>query len=461
MGEPMSPEEEASLYLDMQRNDPRKDYKGYFRPKLAVDAFWTEDLVHLRGIVAECRPDMMIADFFVDAVRDISRETGIPFAMVWPQMPYGMVGASYIPGIPGLQIDALSSEHASFWTRLRAEVRPLRALPAIIPYLRSISSMRRAAGVTYSLPILGKPDYLVLVNSFWGVETPKDLPPLLTAVGPILPDEYPVLDEALNRFYKSHQRVIYISFGTHVQLELSHIDGFLGAFSRLLASGLVDGIIWAVSHRAWPIFAQNPSLASILDSQDPSWYFTLFAPQRAVLDRPETCLFVTHGGSNSINEALFHGTRMLVLGLFFDQPLNGLRIQEAGVGLTLDKASFTENDTFNKAYRLLTDESGTIAKDVERMRRIARISSRKKHYAADLIEEMLCDGKFSSSETRGSDDRLVRTRRRPMHLQTPDARMSVWRARNWDITSMSMVALAGFVWLAYQARSHLASRSSI
>ncbi len=170
MGEPMAAEQEAAHYLDMQQSDPRRDYWGYFRPKLTVDAFWTSDFAFLKDIVAASKPDMIVADFFVDAVRDIQYITGIPVAMVWPQMPYGFAKVSYIPGVPGFQIDALSSEHASLETRVRAELRPLRALPAIIHYLSFVRNMRRAAGVNYSLPHAQRtPDHLALVNSFWGL----------------------------------------------------------------------------------------------------------------------------------------------------------------------------------------------------------------------------------------------------------------------------------------------------
>lgn len=474
MGEPMAQDKEAAHYLDMQHSDPRKDYRGYFRPKFTVDSFWTSDFTFLKDIVPRCEPDVIVADFFVDAVRDIQHQTGIPVAMVWPQMPYGMAGASYIPGMPGFQIDALSGERASLWTRLRAELRPLRALPAVLPYLGFIRRMRRAAGVHYSLPVLNKPGYLALVNSFWGLETPKDLPPLIAAVGPILADEYPPLDGATESFLSAHQHVVYVSFGTHIQLQPYHLERFLAAFSALFTEGLIDGVIWAANDAQRRLFnpeqrvqvgTRSAPVRDILQNNDASWHFTPFAPQRAILDRPETVLFVTHGGGSSVNEALFHGTPMLGLGFFFDQPLNGLRIQEAGVGLALDKAGFSEAEVVDKCRAILEDKHGTFAQDVERMRRIARVSSRKKHHAADLIEEVMYDRMFSLNPpgiaehaTRHGHHRPVAERRRPMHLQTADARMSAWRAKNWDLTCLGGVTIAATVGVGYFTYLRLSSR---
>jgi UDP:flavonoid glycosyltransferase YjiC (YdhE family) len=468
MGEAMTPEQEEAHYLDIQQTDPRRDYWGYFRPKHRVDAFWTSDFAFLNDIVATVKPDVIVADFFVNAARDIQYQTGIPVAMVWPQMPYGHGKVPYIPGVPGLQIDALSSEHASLTTRLRAELRPLRALPAIVNYLRFVRGMRRAAGVSYSLPSLSRtPDHLALVNSFWGLETPKDLPPLIAAVGPILADEYPPLDGQLEDFLGRKRRVVYMSFGTHILLQEDHVARFLDAFTVLIREKVIDGVIWvanATQLRLFPLdravygSTGETTLHHVLENNDRAWYFTPFAPQRAVLDHPHTVLFVTHGGGSSVNEALFHGTPMLCLGFFFDQPLNGLRIEEAGVGLAMDKADFSTSEIANKCRTLLSDDDRLVGQNVQRMAHIARASARKKYHAADLIEEIMYDrmyGSSSSEVTQRGDNGAIRRRTRgptrPPHLQTADARMSVWRAQNWDLTCLGCAAFAGALGLGYHA----------
>ncbi|KAI2466977.1 UDP-glucosyl transferase family protein [Annulohypoxylon bovei var. microspora] len=466
MGPPMDLETESAHYLQMQNSDIRKSYRDYFRPKFNVDAFWASDYSFLGDVCEEFKPDMIVADFFVDsAVRDIKHQTGIPIATLWPQMPYAMVGASYIPGLPGFQVDALTSEYASLWTRIRAALRPLRAMSAVIPYLRFVREMRLKAGVNYTLPILKKPDYLVLVNSFWGIETPKDLPPLVAAIGPILSEEFEPLSGPLEVFFEDHRRVMYVSFGTHIQVAPRDLEKFVGAFSELLNEGLVDGIIWAANNTQRGLFDRDQTLryghtkiGAILDNHDPSWFFTPFAPQRAVLARQETVLFVTHGGGSSVNEATFHETPMLSIGFFFDQLLNGLRIQEAGVGSALDKANFSEAEILEKSRVLLQDRDGTIAQDVRRMGHVARISARKKEFAADLIEEVLYDHRFSLVPP-GATASESGHRRRPMHLQTADARMSAWRAQNWDLTALAVTSVAVVGYLSWTAVDLLRTRA--
>ncbi|KAK4663424.1 hypothetical protein QC763_608230 [Podospora pseudopauciseta] len=454
MGDPLTPEQEEAHYLALQNTDIRVDYKSYFAPKYTVDAFWTSDYTHLLRITKAISPDAIVTDFFVEATRDMQKQFGVPVAMVWPQMPYGMVSAGHIPGIPGFQVDALTSEKASFWQRIRAALRPLRAITTVVPYLRWVKRMRREAGVNYPLAgvTAGKPDYLGLVNSFWGLETPKDCPPLLQAVGPILSEEYPGLDGELRGFYErgKKRRVVYVCFGTHITLPTEQVVMFLGALGDLLADGLVDGVIWTVGKKQrqqfqpllnqWTGGVREP-VGMLLENQSERWYFTPFAPQRAILDHPDTILFVTHGGGSSINEAMYHGVRMLSLGFFFDQLLNSLRIVEAGVGLGLDKATFTRDEIYDKGRQVLLDEDGSFARNVERMRHIARISARKKHYAADLIEEMMYDAKFGLDPNSG--------KMRPMHLQTADVRMPIWKAKNLDLLLLGGLATAGFAGVSY------------
>lgn len=76
-----------------------------------------------------------------------------------------------------------------------------------------------------------------------------------------------------------------------------------------------------------------------------------YAPQLAILER--TSVFVTHGGANSVMEAMHAGVPLLVIPLSTDQPVQAHFVREAGVGLTLDRASVTADACEEALTRLL------------------------------------------------------------------------------------------------------------
>ncbi|KAF5019872.1 hypothetical protein F66182_8108 [Fusarium sp. NRRL 66182] len=415
------------------------------KSKWFFDHFWTDTY---KGLFALCedqatKPDFIIADFFADsAARDILKQFNIQLASVWPQMPYAMAPVSYQPGQPGFQADgALTSEHASLSSRFWNEFVVVAALPTIIPFLFWTKRMRLDAGVNYSHAVLTKPDYLVLVNSFWGLEAPKELPPLMAPVGPILSDEYPPLDQDLSEFLDTHSKTIYVSLGTHVSLPADELEKVLLGLIQALGAGSINGVIWAVprkpranfdTSKSYHLPGSSISVADLLKDAHPHFRLPVFAPQRAVLAHRSTVLFLTHGGGSSANEALFHATPVLTIGYFFDQLCNSARLTAAGVGLSLDKSYLTPSSISSAIADIITDADGSFTRNVRRMQRIATINSKRKHVAADLVEEVMVD-----QELRFRNGIELR----PMHLQTADMRMPIWKARNWDMWLISLTGL--------------------
>ncbi|MEV0718732.1 macrolide family glycosyltransferase [Asanoa sp. NPDC050611] len=107
-------------------------------------------------------------------------------------------------------------------------------------------------------------------------------------------------------------------------------------------------------------------------------------PQPEVLAR--AALFVTHGGMNSVNEALHAGEPMLVVPQGADQPLVAARVVTLGAGLTPRTADVTTQAVRGLAQRLL---------DEPRFRGAARVLQAAQHEAggypraADELERYL------------------------------------------------------------------------
>ncbi|WP_433826074.1 glycosyltransferase [Actinoplanes sp. CA-015351] len=112
-------------------------------------------------------------------------------------------------------------------------------------------------------------------------------------------------------------------------------------------------------------------------------YGAEFLPQTSIL--PQVDLVITHGGNNTVTEALHFGKPMVLLPLFWDQYDNAQRVHELGLGVRLDTYGFTDEELSASVEKLLGDADlharlAAISADIR-----SRDGLRK---AADLIEKL-------------------------------------------------------------------------
>jgi UDP:flavonoid glycosyltransferase YjiC (YdhE family) len=449
MGPPPNAAELRAHSERMRLWDIAQGFEAPFISKKLFDASWPRVYQFLKSLVEDdtTKPDMIVSDYFVDAAKDIHFEFKVPLAVVWPQFPYGMLRCPYIPGQPGMQVDiALTSENSSLRSRIRNEMVILHSIPHALEHRRWMNRLRRKAGVSYSLPpMISKPDYLVLVNSFFGLEVPRDLPPLAAAVGPILGDEYPPLSSDYESLLNNCTRTVYVGLGTRVILLSTDIERILQGLISAMNNDLIDGVIWALASagrenldpkQTYEIKGLTLTFCDLLDGIHPNWMFPIFAPQRAILEHPATKVFLTHGGGSSANEGCFHGKLMLCLSFSFDQLCNAARLCAAGTAESIDKRTFTSDEISRKIEILMNDLDGRFERNRLRMQYISRIAARNKYLGASLIEQVMFDTEF----------RMVKgNEKRPMHLETADMRMPIWKSRNWDLMVLAAAVVIGVI----------------
>ncbi|XP_040017512.1 UDP-glucuronosyltransferase 2C1 isoform X2 [Gasterosteus aculeatus] len=95
-------------------------------------------------------------------------------------------------------------------------------------------------------------------------------------------------------------------------------------------------------------------------------------PQKDLLGHPKTRVFVTHGGTNGVQEAIYHGVPVVGLPLFFDQPDNLSRIKAKGGAVILDIAELDRHVFADALQAALYNSSYR-----ENMQRLSRLSRDK------------------------------------------------------------------------------------
>ncbi|XP_033847604.1 UDP-glucuronosyltransferase 2C1-like [Periophthalmus magnuspinnatus] len=145
--------------------------------------------------------------------------------------------------------------------------------------------------------------------------------------------------------------VILMSMGTFVN-ELPHdlTDDIAAAFAKL-----PQKVIW--KHKGYrPASLGNNTL--LVD----------WMPQNDILGHPKTRLFVAHGGTNGVQEAMYHGVPVVGVPAFFDQYDNLLRLQARGGAKILTLSTVNKNSFLSDIQEVLSDQSYR-----ENMQRLSRL----------------------------------------------------------------------------------------
>ncbi|CAB4418178.1 unnamed protein product [Rhizophagus irregularis] len=325
----------------------------------------------------------------------------------------------------------ISLENESIWERFRCNfIQVFRYVYSLSDFTNQLNEMRKQMNVDLGqLTLGGFKASLVLIDTFFGFELPQTLPPYIQEIGPILSEEYPPLTPELSDFINGHERVLYVSFGTLYSTTTDNNSKLLQSFIEAINKKIIDGVVWALVETPKDYFYPTLKLSDgtqiqtsqILNNEHPHIHIAEFVPQFAILNHTNTKLFFNHGGAGSAHESLYTGTPMLVLPFAGDQMGNAQKLVSAGVASSLKLTTFDVNDILNKMDSLLKEEN--VKNNSERLKVLAKINSKRKYRAADLIEYIL----HSSSFVEYVNDDFLK------EWVPAETRMGFIRAYNLDI----------------------------
>uniref|UniRef100_A0A3Q2G263 UDP-glucuronosyltransferase n=1 Tax=Cyprinodon variegatus TaxID=28743 RepID=A0A3Q2G263_CYPVA len=133
--------------------------------------------------------------------------------------------------------------------------------------------------------------------------------------------------------------VIIMSLGTFVpELPEDLVNEIAAAFSKL-----PQKVIWSYKGNKPSTLGNNTLVVD-------------WMPQKDLLGHPKVKLFVAHGGTNGLIEAIYHGVPVVGLPLFFDQYDNLLRLEVKGAAKILTLSTVDKDDNFLKAIQEVLNE---------------------------------------------------------------------------------------------------------
>ncbi|XP_049325748.1 UDP-glucuronosyltransferase 2C1-like isoform X1 [Astyanax mexicanus] len=145
--------------------------------------------------------------------------------------------------------------------------------------------------------------------------------------------------------------VIIMSLGTLIeQLPRDVADAIAEAFAEL-----PQKVIWRYKGERPSTLGNNTLLVD-------------WMPQNDLLGHPKTRAFVAHGGTNGVQEAIYHGVPLVGFGLIWDQPDNLSKMKVRGAAKMVDIATLDKSSFLQTVKEVLHDPSYR-----ENMQRLSRL----------------------------------------------------------------------------------------
>ncbi|XP_008304338.1 UDP-glucuronosyltransferase 2C1-like isoform X2 [Stegastes partitus] len=189
--------------------------------------------------------------------------------------------------------------------------------------------------------MMGRAD-IWLVRTYWDFDFPRPFLPNFKYVGGIHCRPAKPLPKKMEEFVQSSgdAGIVVFTLG-------SMIKNITTEKANMIASGLAQipqKVLWRYSGEKPKTLGPNTKLYD-------------WIPQNDLLGHPKTRAFITHGGTNGIYEAIYHGVPMVGIPLFGDQPDNLVHMKAKGAAVTVDLNFMKSEDLRDAINTVINDKS--------------------------------------------------------------------------------------------------------
>uniref|UniRef100_UPI0037E80B80 UDP-glucuronosyltransferase 3A1-like n=1 Tax=Semicossyphus pulcher TaxID=241346 RepID=UPI0037E80B80 len=281
------------------------------------------------------RYDIAILDAFNPCSFIVARKLGVNYIAFYPGSLNGPLSialpspVSYIP-VFGSQL----SDHMNLWGRAK---NLLFSFLAPVGQERVWSIFREVAErhLESGSPLGGLQELhhgaeLWAFNTDFSLEFPQPLMPYTVLVGGLLnkPAKPPEQDLALWISSFGESGFIVVTLGSMVSSVSVDplLEELVAGFSRIS-----QGVLWRYDSKRWPSQLARPPNLRLVD----------WLPLNDLLGHKKALLFITHGGQNSLLQAVYHAVPVLAIPLFGDQFDNVVRALTKGLGLAINPTNVT------------------------------------------------------------------------------------------------------------------------
>ncbi|XP_028361843.1 UDP-glucuronosyltransferase 2A1 isoform X2 [Phyllostomus discolor] len=204
---------------------------------------------------------------------------------------------------------------------------------------------------SYYSEALGKPTTLCetmgkaeiwLMRTYWDFEFPRPYLPNFEFVGGLHCKPAKPLPKEMEEFVQSSGEHGFVVFTLG-----SMVKNLTEEKASLIASALAQipqKVLWRYTGNIPTTLGANTRLYE-------------WMPQNDLLGHPKTKAFITHGGTNGIYEAIYHGVPMVGVPMFADQYDNIVHMKAKGAAVEVNINTMTSADLLNALRTVINDPS--------------------------------------------------------------------------------------------------------
>ncbi|KAG9354956.1 hypothetical protein JZ751_001669 [Albula glossodonta] len=290
--------------------------------------------------------DLAILDAFNPCSFLLAHFLGLRYVAFYPGTLNGLpsIGLpspfSYVP-----VFNSQLSDHMGFWGRVKNVVWGLLSPVAE----RLVHAQFKHVGERHFstppfLPHLYGQAELWAFNTDFSLEFPQPLMPYTVCVGGLLSKPAVPVSQELEDFISGYGEEGFVVVTLGSMLSSVPLEPILQEMNAGFAA-VPYGVIWRYHPLRWPPHLQPAPNVKLVE----------WLPQNDLLGHSKARLLVTHGGQNSLLQAVYHGVPVLGVPLFGDQFDNLVRVEAKGLGLVLKPTELQREVISSTMKRLIED----------------------------------------------------------------------------------------------------------
>ncbi|XP_065260726.1 UDP-glucuronosyltransferase 2A1-like isoform X4 [Emys orbicularis] len=181
-----------------------------------------------------------------------------------------------------------------------------------------------------------------LIRTYWDFEFPRPFLPNFEFVGGLHCKPAKPLPEEMEEFVQSSREhgIVVFSLGSMVYNLTEEKSNMVA----LALSQIPQKVLWRYKGKKPETLGPNTRIYD-------------WIPQNDLLGHPKTKAFITHGGTNGIYEAIYHGIPMVGIPMFADQPDNIAHMKAKGMAVELDFNTMQTQDLIDALNMVINNSS--------------------------------------------------------------------------------------------------------